>query len=636
MVVTGAKVEEDIQEAVTPVEVVRREDIESMGAKNVAEVMANIPGVVIFDHPQATVMMQGFEGAYVKVLIDGVEVTGDTGGATPVNMLSVSDIERIEIVRGASSVLYGSDAMGGVINIITRKPEKDKFSLQTRHEFASNIRYFGEAFAGYDSNYFAFSLGGSFDWDGGTIASVKNHMGRIIDIYDVPYSRLASLRGNAVWHHAGGDLELFGGWGDTLLKTSADIENGYDFAYSRAEGGLKNSFKFSDITLLDAIFSYHRLDYDATRYNYVFGTNSPYADSLFQDMEGEVRFSWEPLISHALLFGVNAKREALESDSFYGEKSQTMLAAFAQDTWNIKGLDRFRIVPGLRFDWRLPNGDEEEHILKLTPKLAFRYDPTEKLILRFSYGMGFKTPSLKQNYWVFFHPAPYNFLLIGNPNLKPETSHGFNLSAGYAVTKELSLNGAAYFNYITDLIDDYISGDDEGEALNSSGAMQNYIYTRSYRNVGQAITAGGDLSIKFNTKRVNLMAAYNLVIAKGWDDETGAYTDLTGRVPHQVSLSAGYTIPVIETTISLRANWNAPMLAAGGMDGSTEGHTPDYLILNLRLSKLFFDKKLEVYGGIQNLLNNIHFVKGSAGQTQRDYFGLRDGIIFSLGAAFKW
>jgi outer membrane receptor for ferrienterochelin and colicins len=635
MVVTGAKVAEDVRDAVTAVEVVTREEIEAMGAKNVAEVMENIPGVVIFDHPQATVMMQGFEGAYVKVLVDGVEVTGDTGGATPVNMISVSDIERIEIVRGASSVLYGSDAMGGVINIITKKPEKDKFSFQTRHEFSSNIRYFGEAFAGYDSAYFAASLGGSFDWDGGKIVQERNGMGKMIDIYDVAYSRLAGLRGSAVWHHPGGDLEAFGSWGDTLLKTSADLENGYDFAYAKAEGGVKGSYKFSDTALLDGVFSYHRLDYDATKYNYTFNTNTPYAESLFQDIEGELRFAWEPLISHAFLFGINTKREALESDSFYGEKSQTMLAVFAQDTWNIKGLDRFRIVPGVRMDWRLPNDADEDHIVKVTPKLAFRYDPFEKLVLRFSYGMGFKTPSLKQNYWVFFHPAPYNFLLTGNPNLKPETSHGFNLSADYAVTGELSVTAAAYFNYIVDLIDDYISGEDPGSAQNAAGNMQNYIYTRSYRNVGKAITTGGDISIRFNVKRVKLLIAYSLVIAKGVDEETGEYNDLSGRVPHQVTLSAAYTIPVIETIASLRATWNAPQLAGSGMDGSSEGHTPDYLMVNLRVAKFLFSDKLEVYGGVQNLLNNIHFVKGSAGQTQRDYFGLRDGIIFTLGAAFK-
>ena len=636
MVVTGSKVAEDARESVTPVEVISGAEIEAMGAKTVAEVMANIPGVVIFDHPQATVMMQGFEGAYVKILVDGVEVTGDVGGAVPVNMIPVADIERIEIVRGASSVLYGSDAMGGVINIITKKPEGEAFSLKTRHEFGTNLRYYGELFAGYDTKHFGFSLGGSFDWDDGKIRRARNGMGRVIDIYDVAASRLAAVRGSAVWHHAGGGLEVYGNWSDSFLTVSADLENGYDFANSKIEGGVKDSWRLSDTMLLDGNVSYHRLNYNAVKYNYAFQTESPYAESLFQDIEGEVRFSWEPVISHSLLFGINAKREALESDTFFGEKSAMMLAAFVQDTWNIRGLDRFRLVPGLRLDWRLPGSDDEEHIVKLSPKLALRYDPLENLVLRLSYGMGFKTPSLKQNYWVFFHPAPFNFLLIGNPNLKAETSHGVNLSAEYHVIKEVSLSAGAYFNYIFDLIEDYISSEAEGAALNASGVVQPFIYTRSYHNVGRAITTGGDVSVKYNGTRLRLSGAYNLTVAKGYNEETGAYDDLTSRVPHQVSLAAAYTIPFIETTAAVRANWNAPQKAGAGTDGSTEGHTPDYLMLTARLSKLFFSNRLEVYAAAHNLLNNIHFVEGSEGQTQRDYYGLRDGIIFSLGGRFKW
>jgi outer membrane receptor for ferrienterochelin and colicins len=354
IVVTGAKVEQDIEETVEAVEMISGEEIAQMGAKNVAEVMQNIPGVVIYDHPQATVMMQGFEGAYVKVLIDGMEITGDTGGATPVNMIPVSDIERIEIIRGASSVLYGSDAMGGVINIITKKPDKGNLSFKTKHEFSSNICYYGEGYIGYANTLFALSLGGSFDWDNGKIIQERNPGRKIIGIYEVPAARLGSARAEASWYHPGGELALYGSWMNSLLNVSADIENGYDFMNTKIEGGLKEAYRFSDFAMLDGFFSYRQLDYDAGRISYSYGTTSAYADSLFRDMEGEARFSWEPLISHALLFGINAKREALESDSFDAEKSMVMISAFTQDTWNTGGADKFRLVPGLRFDYRPP------------------------------------------------------------------------------------------------------------------------------------------------------------------------------------------------------------------------------------------------------------------------------------------
>ncbi|MDR2245535.1 MAG: TonB-dependent receptor [Treponema sp.] len=633
MVVTGAKVEQDIEETVEAVEVITEEEIAQMGAKNVAEVMANIPGVVIYDHPQATVMMQGFEGAYVKVLIDGMEITGDTGGATPVNMIPVSDIERIEIIRGASSVLYGSDAMGGVINIITKKPDQGKLSLKTKQEFSSNIRYYGEGYIGYANTLFAFSLGGSFDWDDGKIVQQRNPRRETVDLYEVPAARLGSVRADASWYHPGGELALYGSWMDSLLNVSADIENGYDFMNTKIEGGLKETYRFSDFAMLDGFFSYRQLDYDADRINYSHHTASAYADSLFRDMEGEARFSWEPLISHALLFGVNAKREALESDSFDAEKSVIMLSVFTQDTWNIGGADRFRIVPGLRFDYRPPNDSGEEHIYKLSPKLSFRYDPTEALVLRLSYGMGFKTPSLKQNYWFFFHPAPYNFLIRGNPDLTPETSHGFNLSADYSLTKEFTASAGAYFNYIFDLIDAITVDENGGAAPNpSTGEMQNYTSVMQYRNVGRAITTGGDVSLRYNSSRVKTALTYSLTLAKEFDEETNDWIDLASRVPHQISANISYLIPVIETSVQARINWNSPQL----ISYADQTYTPDYLMVGLRVAKTFFGERLEIYGGVQNALNNIHFVKSTENQNQEDYYGLRDGIVFSLGASFKW
>jgi outer membrane receptor for ferrienterochelin and colicins len=632
MVVSGAKVEQNMEETVEAVEVISAEAIAEMGAKTVAEVMQNIPGVVIYDHPQATVMMQGFEGAYVKVLIDGMEITGDTGGATPVNMIPVSGIERIEIIRGASSVLYGSDAMGGVINIITKKPDKGKFSLKTKQEFASNIRYYGEGYIGYANEVFGLSIGGSFDWDDGKIIQKRNTRRETVDLYDVPAARLGSVRGDASWYHPGGELAFYGSWMDSLIKVSTDIENGYDFMNTKIEGSVKETYHLSEFAMLDGFFSYRQLDYDADQINYSHHTTSAYSDSLFRDLEGEARFSWEPVISHALLFGVNAKREALESDSFDAEKSVVMLSAFTQDTWNIGGADKFRIVPGLRFDYRPPNDSEEAPIYKLSPKLSFRYDPTEDLVLRLSYGMGFKTPSLKQNYWFFFHPAPYNFLIKGNPDLTPETSHGFNLSGDYSVTKEFTASAGAYFNYIFDLIDAITVDENPGAALNSSGTMQNYTSIMQYRNVGRAITAGGDVSLKFNGSRLKTAVAYNYTLAKEFDEDRGDYIDLPSRVPHQVTANLSYRIPVIETSLQARVNWNSPQL----ISFADQTYTPDYLMVNLRIGKTFFREKLEIYGSVQNILNNIHFVKGTEQQNQEDYYGLRDGIIVSIGASFTW
>jgi outer membrane receptor for ferrienterochelin and colicins len=629
IVVTGAKAAQDIEETVEAVEVVTAEEIQEMGAKNVKEVMENIPGVIIYNHPVSTLMMQGFAPEYVKILVNGIEIAGDVGGATPIAQLPASEIERIEIVRGASSVLYGSDAMGGVINIITKKAEKEKISASVAQEIASNLRYYGEGAVSYAHDLFALSVMGSFDYDDGKSVDEENNLGREISIYEVPYACLGSVRGSATWFHPGGELELYGAWSDSSRESSTNLEGGVSYDDTKREGGLRERYTFSDFLSLEGFVSVKSYDHHVDQLNYTYDTTSE-EKSLFDDIESEVTVSWEPSISHSLLVGVNGKRESMDGDAFDEQKSTSQMSVFTQDTWNIGGADRFRIVPGLRFDYSVPEDSGDDPIYKLTPKLSFRYDPSETLVLRLAYGMGFKTPSLKQKYWRFFHPSPENFMLLGNPDLKPETSHGFNASVEYAVNPKISLTVGGYFNYVFDLIDTQIVDENSGTYTDTDGTVHNYIYTRKYRNVGKAITSGGDFSLRFSGSRLASSLAYNFTVAKEYDEDSDEYIDLPSRVPHQIKGSISYTIPHIETKASLQVNWNAPEL----IDVDEDTYTPDYLMVNAHFSKLFWKDRLNLYCGLRNALHNIHFIDSSDGESQEDYFGLRDGLVFYLGSRF--
>jgi outer membrane receptor for ferrienterochelin and colicins len=627
LVVTGAKVAEDQSEAVEAVEVIDAEAIAGMGARTVADVLENIPGVVLFQRAQSTAMMQGFDGAYVKILVDGMKIAGDEGGGTPVSLIPVAGIDRIEIVRGASSVLYGSDAMGGVINIITKKPERDRFSFSARQQFSSNKRYYGEGFAGLDLGSFSFSLGGGFDWDDGRIDHRRNNMGRQIDFYDVSSFRLGNVRGGLLWRHPLGELEAYGNWSDSLRVSSSTLQQGYAYDNQKLEGGLKYSFNLSAAALIDGFFSYSRHKLSADEENYDYGAETLYIDNLFRDLEGEIRFSWEPHISHSLLMGFNAGRDALASLDLTREESVLMLALFVQDTWNVRALDKFRIVPGLRFDLRMPRDSSEDPVYQLTPKLSLRYDPFEKLVLRLSYGMGFKIPSLKENYWVFSHPAPNDWLIRGNPNLKPETSQGFNLQADYAAAAHFSLAAAAYFNYVKDKI----------ETLTTNAAGGNFdgkTYTRfmEYGNVGKAYTAGGDLSLSYRNGRFGANVVYNIGVARGYNEDAGEYRDLSTMTPHQANLGLSFLVPAIETNLALQGFWHAPRR----LSDTSSDKTPDYLMGTLRVSKLLWENRVELFGEIENLFNNFHFIPGTGGSTQEDYYRLKDGMIVTLGGTFRW
>lgn len=122
-VVTGAAIEENADLAAVQVRVITAQEWEEQGTLTVRDGLEMMAGFRCSVHPAtpdfAQSSLQGLPGAYIKVLVDGVEITGDIAGATPLEQIGLAGIERIEIVEGASSVLYGSDAMGGVIHLIT-------------------------------------------------------------------------------------------------------------------------------------------------------------------------------------------------------------------------------------------------------------------------------------------------------------------------------------------------------------------------------------------------------------------------------------------------------------------------------------------------------------------------------------
>ena len=124
LVVTGSRTEHSVDESPVSVEVISREDIEQTGGRNVADVLDGQIGVNVQHSFQgSTVQLQGLDSKYILVLVDGERIGGRISGAIDLSRLYIENIERIEIVKGASCALYGSDAIGGVINIITRNYE---------------------------------------------------------------------------------------------------------------------------------------------------------------------------------------------------------------------------------------------------------------------------------------------------------------------------------------------------------------------------------------------------------------------------------------------------------------------------------------------------------------------------------
>ena len=650
IVVDADKIEQKIDESVEQKKTITGEDIRKSGSKTVGEALKTLPDVAVSGatagNANESVTMQGLGNGYVKIMIDGVSVSTDISGSTPIFQIPVENIERIEVIKGADSVLYGSDAMGGVINIVTKREQTDseketagdskkndiKLSGSVTHEIGVMPLVLG--WKNYIAGNFSASgkhisntLIGSFDLNPGREKMTEDALAGKIKYFKGTRKILGFVRDTLTWKDSWGAVGVYGVYGGSHQisnYTKTGFDKGTDMIYNthRGEFGFTGKYICSEKFYVDGFLS-GKLYFMDTVYNVKAGAHSSstgtHSNSF--DVENDVRLHWKPNKINDITFGANVDLESMSGTSFEKRKYALESALFAQDSISLFDA-KLTLVPGGRLDFSPPL-QKGSVLFMATPKLGVKYNPTEKTALRLSYGMGYKIPTLKEKYWIFKHsyaPGAGNFILYGNPNLVPEKSHSFNIGVEQNVKNLFKFSVGGYFNYILDLIDSVVT----------DGVSSPQI--REYRNVDKAMTYGGDILISSDMDRLNVKVGYAYTGAKFFDKDNGRWEDLALRVPHRLTAHVAYRIPVIETTAALNVQWNSPQL----LTAKSGYYTPDYFMVGFDVSKKFLDEKLEVYAGLDNMLNNVHFIKGSNNETQEYYYGLAEGIGVRVGGKYKF
>ena len=650
IVVDAEKIEQKIDDAVEQKKTITGEDIRKSGSKTVGDALKTLPDVTVSTatagNANESVTMQGLGNGYVKIMIDGVSVSTDISGSTPIFQIPVENIERIEVIKGADSVLYGSDAMGGAINIITKRRTADPETEGGQGEKKKKFKIAGSVtdefgffplilgWKNYAAGNFTVSgkhisntLIGSFDYNPGKQRITHDALAGKITYYEGTKKILGFVRDTLTWNDEWGSVGAYGlytGSQQVSNYTKTGHDKGADMTYTahRGEFGLTGKYVFGEKLYMDGFLA-GKLYFLNTDYNVKAGIYSSTTGtrSNSSDAESDTRLHWTPNKINDITFGANVDLESMSGTAFEKRKYALETALFAQDSISLFD-KKLTLVPGVRFDVS-PSVQGSGAIFMATPKFGIKYNPTEMTALRLSYGMGYKIPSLKEKYWIFKHsyaPGAGNFILYGNPNLVPEKSHSFNVGVEQNVKNLFKVSAGAYFNYILDLIDSVVT-----DSLSSP-------QIREYRNVDKAITYGGDVSFNTELDRVKAKIGYAYTGAKSFDADTSRWEDLTLRVAHRVTAHVSYRIPVIETTVALNVQWNSPQLLAA----KSGYYTPDYFTVGFDISKKFLDEKLEVYVGLDNMLNNIHFIKGTNGETQKYYYGLNEGIGLRIGGKYNF
>jgi outer membrane receptor for ferrienterochelin and colicins len=578
IVVTGTRSETPLDSSPVATEVMRRDQIEASGAETLADALSFKPGLWIERGIGGTgVTMQGLGSEYVLVLVDGQRQIGRVDGTLDLDRMGVGEVEQVEIVRGPSSALYGSDALGGVINVIRRDPSEPEAEVMARTD-SEDARDLRGRVAGRRGDLLG-SLAGewregpSFDRSPGdpstTISAYEDW--RVAGSAGVRRGEWLKLDAHSEYLRR--DLRGTTAAGPAIF----DRRNLIEGASGRLSAVLSGD---RTVARLSAGVGLHRDQFVNDQRNS--GAMDQDEETNERLVEATAQVERALFERHRVTAGAEVMVEALESDRLKdGDGDRSRISAYAQDEWRIGERYQLLVMPAARVDYDSQFGTHA------TPRLAARYDVTDEIITRGSLGFGFRAPSFKELYLRFENPG-VGYVVDGNPDLDPETSWSAQAGAEWRARRWLYLGASGFYNDIDDLI--------TAVTQSEGGVGAPIVFT--YDNIGRARTLGGELTVALRRGRLGVEAGYAYTAARDMEKERRL-----GGVPAQRAM--------------LGVRWRDP---GEGFEASTEaavtGGRPFYMDdtdqdpfltdvridVRARVAKTFA-KRLTCFLGVDNILD---------------------------------
>lgn len=578
IVITDSGRERPLAETTVATELITRADIEISGAENLAEVLEDHPGVEVFrSFRGSAIRMQGLDPEYVLVLVDGQRAIGRVGGAVDLARFPVENVERIEIVKGASSALYGSDALAGVVNIITRTAERpleaEIHSSYGRFDTLDLSGRIGLRRGAWSSS----TTGGwhrsdGYDLDPETIATTASSHDELHVAHRSSYQ-------------AGPRLELVG-QAEYLERDQYGIDEsatGAVFDRSTRTETAATSLRArwrptkSGALTMSGRYSMWRDQYLSDQRD----SNALDAYELTREQLGEIGAQYDTTLAsrHFLTIGAQGLLEHLRADRLSEDGTRQRVAFLGQHEWTIASTPYSVVAPGVRVDLDSQFG---QHV---SPKLATRWDAHERLALRASYGVGFRAPGFRELLLRFENPS-VGYRVDGNPDLEPETSRSANLGAEARVHRRVWTALSLYHNDIDNLITTDLA-DDGG-----TGGTQVYTYV----NIASARTRGVELLAKVAVL-AGLVVEVGYTLTDTLDRQTGSV--LPGRALHRGTLEATYRLPAARLALHTRGSlYGARTFFAG--DEAMQADP--YAAIDAR-AEIGVLRRLTLFAGIENGLD---------------------------------
>jgi len=442
MVVSAARREQKLADAVATVEVVSRRELERSGASDLAAVLTEQLGIELQGgHPAGSgAMLQGIGSERVLILLDGQPLAGRLSGNFDLARIPVGMVERVEVVKGAQSTLYGSEAMGGVINIITRRPSDDgrrvgggasgTMGAQGRMDAAGRVQLAAGDFAT------SVDVARRTQESAPGIARSEGALAARLDVAATLQWRPDSARQAELAVLA---LDERQRWrSGTFYGISDNVQLNARVGGSWARGVHRISPKLAVS------------DWDHTAYTSAFTApvaGDPGDRQRQQIFLGELLYNGAFRRGVSLDAGVQLRTDAIETARVPGgRRAHTSLEPFAQLEFSpLRGLT---LLPGLRMTRSDVWGTH------VTPRVAARAEVAPRITLRASYGDGFRAPDFKELF-LFFQNTNAGYAVQGNPLLQPEHSRNAMLGVEWA-TAGGYVRGQLFHNTFADFIETQI------------------------------------------------------------------------------------------------------------------------------------------------------------------------------------
>ncbi|MCE2834688.1 MAG: TonB-dependent receptor [Chitinophagaceae bacterium] len=638
VVVTATRSERLLGNTAVPVTLIRQQTIRQSGSLRLHDILGEQTGLFITQGFGRGVQMQGLSPDYTLILLDGEPLIGRMGGVLDLTRLTVGNIRKIEIVKGPSSSLYGSEALAGVINIITDGSGQRKFQADARYGrfntadlSVDGSTRFGRlrltGFLNYNSTQGYSLLPNSIQK---TVEPYWRLTGQQSIAYDL--SERTRFRASFRQHHE--DIVnsiVVQNLGSQLLSKGRELNNDYNITPSL-------SHRFSDAvrTTLRGYAS----EFSSRQLLDVAGESNSYNDRFrqrFIRIEDQTDISLGASLS--LNVGGGYILETVRSnryDSLETERRNTIGYAFLQQEW--RATEKLVFTGGVRYD------RNATYASVWSPKLAVQFRPTASLRINASVGRGFKAPDFRQLYLNFTNIAAGSYSVFGSlvaaeeirrlqadgqidqvlpafgllKDLKPETSTGINLGLQY----DLRPGWQAKVNLFRNDIENLILTDIIAYKRNGGQIF-------SYLNVSEAFTQGLEAELAARpAEKLSVSGGYQFLITADKsvlaeiragrvykrEASTGissqldraGYAGLPGRSMHMANLKLFYGSEADRWSANLRmiwrSRWGTSDLDGNGLINRDDEFARGYLQVNLAGS-FRVNRMLHVMAGIDNLFN---------------------------------